>query len=225
MGRTLAHRAAASALVVVAAGLALAPPAAATPPVTQDDHKWMYPNQARVIDVLANDSDPDGDDLDVCRLAPIPEDADYYVAVEDGSLLVFTGEATDDIVLTYYACDYETLVPATLTISFREIQPITVEKAARPGRLRVTNDNDRTVAFLYGSFDEPRPDGRVKVPAHGTVVVVVERHRIDWIAIIARSVLAGIGHVRGIELPGDRRRTAAPRLTRAEARVWTARSG
>jgi hypothetical protein len=225
MSRSLGLRAAALAVVVVGAGLATVAPASAAPPVAVDDHKWMYPGQFRTIDVLANDSDPDGDELAVCRVAPVPDDATYFVDLEEGKLFVWTGEgATEDIVITYYACDYETLVPATLTISFREVTPVVVEKAQRPGRLRVTNDNDKPVSFLYGSFSEPKPDGRVKVPANSAVTVRVHRHKIDWIAILAHSVSAGFGHVRGIVLPGDDRTvTKSLALSRAETRAWASR--
>lgn len=225
MTLSLGTRATALAVLVAGAGLTSAAPASAAPPVAVDDHKWMYPGQFRTVDVLANDSDPDGDDLAVCRLGPIPEDAPYFAAIEDGKVFVWTGEETaEDIVLTYYACDYETLVPATLTISFREVVPVVAEKAQRPGRIRVTNGNDKSVTFLYGSFREPRPDGRVKVPANSSLSVRVHRHTIDWIAVLARSVPAGIGHVRHIALPGDDRATAKPfSLSRAERKAWAAR--
>ncbi len=217
-------RAAAVALVLAAsAGVTLASPAAADPPVVQDDHKWMYPNQGRSIDVLANDSDPDGDELAVCRVEEPPRDADYFVETNGDEILVYSGEDTgEDIVIDYYVCDFETLVPATLTISFREIHPIQIAKLDRPGRLRVTNDNKRVVRFLYGSFRQDRPDGRVRVPAHDSVVIRVHRHKIDWIAILGRSVFLGSGTVRGIELPARDSQSARARvtLTRAEAKLW-----
>ncbi|MEZ0577191.1 Ig-like domain-containing protein [Nocardioides sp. MH1] len=214
---------AALALALAAAGLALAGPASAAAPVTHDDHKWMYPGQFRQIDVLANDSDPDGDDLAVCRVTPAPDDANYFVDISGGKLVVFTGDASEDIVITYYACDYETLVPATLTISFREVHEVQVVKADRPGRLRVTNDNNRPVSFLYGSFSEPRPDGHARVPANGSLVVRVHRHRIDWVAVLAQTVTVGVGSVRGIDLPhGDHPSSELGRadLSKAEAKAW-----
>ncbi len=217
-------RAAAVALVLAAsAGVTLASPAAAEPPVVQDDHKWMYPGQVREIDVLANDSDPDGGDLAICRVEEIPDDADYFVDVDDDKFFVFTGDDNgEDIVIDYYVCDFETLVPATLTISFRELHPIKINKLDRPGRLRVTNDNKVVVRFLYGSFRQDRPDGRVRVPAHDSVVIRVHRHKIDWIAILGRGVFLGSGTVRGIELPARESQSdrATVTLTGAEAKLW-----
>lgn len=227
MSARLGFRATAVAVLLAASSVvATAGPSSAAPPVAQDDHRWVYPGQLRLVDVLANDSDPDGDDLAVCRVQQAPQDADYWVGIEDGKVAVFTGEGNaGDITISYYACDFETLVPATLTISFREIRPVAVVKLDRPGRLRVTNDNPRAVRFLYGSFSQPRPDGRARVPAGASVTIRVHRHRIDWVAILARTVLAGVGHVRGIELPsGDAglRTGAGLALGRAESRIWSA---
>ena len=97
-------------------------------------------------------------------------------------------------------------MPATLTISFKEILPLKVIKAQRPGLLRMTNDNDKTVSVLYGNFNEDEPDGRLRVFPQSSTVVRVHRHKIDWVAFFTRGgALVGIGHVRGIELPGDGR--------------------
>lgn len=213
-----------AAVVAATTTVTLASPASAEPPVAVDDNKTMYAGEGRAIDVLRNDSDPDGDELAICRVADVEGD-DYAVFVEDNLLYVYTsGDRTENLVITYYACDFETLVPATLTISFKEIKPMKVVKLDRPGRLRVTNNNDRTVRFLYGSFDEDQPDGRTRVFAHDSVVIRVHRHKIDWVAFLGRGILVGIGHVRGIELPRDAGRVDLARLTmsRAEAKLWAA---
>ena len=46
-----------------------ASPAQAAPPVTGADSASMYAGNAVEVDVLANDTDADGDDLAVCRIA------------------------------------------------------------------------------------------------------------------------------------------------------------
>ena len=218
-------RAAAIALVIAAPGsVALASPATAAPPVVKNDHKWIYPGSFRSIDVLANDSDADGDELAICRVET-PDDAEYFAEEEDGKLAVYVPEDPgEDIVIHYYVCDFETLVPATLTLSFREIHPIKITKLDRPGLLRVRNDNSRVVRFLYGSFRNERPDGRTRVFPNDSVVIRVHRHTIDWLAYFPRGgILVGIGHVRRIELPandlaGDRS-TYSP--SRADLRQWS----
>lgn len=208
--RALARAAVVATALVATATLAPAAPASAAPPVAQDDHASLYAGEGRAIDVLTNDSDPDGDDLAVCRVPDAGDHDDYYVGIEDDALVVYlSDQRTEDLAITYYACDYETLVPATLTISVKPVAPLTVRKLDRPGRLRVTNDNDARARFLWGSFKEKRPDGHVGIAPHDSVVVRVHRHRIDWVGVLKRTVLAGQGHVRGIELPRHDRRAPA----------------
>ncbi len=177
-----------------------------------------------MFDVLANDSDPDGDELAICRLGDFDEER-YFIDIEDGKLFVFAFEdASEDLVLTYYACDFETLVPATLTVSFRAIEPMRIVKLDRPGRLRVINDNNRFVKFLYGNFHEDKPDGRARILPGESVVIPVHRRKIDWVAYFGNGVLVGFGHVRGIELPGGSQSVERGRVTlsRAEAKLWAA---
>lgn len=229
MPALLGFRTAVLALALVLAacvGIAhLAAPAAADPPVVKNDHKWMFPHQFRSIDVLANDSDPDGDELAVCRIQADPDDATYATETDGRRIEVWTGEDPgEDLVIHYWVCDFETLVPATLTISFRELHPIEVTKLGRPGLLRVRNDNVRPVRFLYGSFRNERPDGRVTVPVEGSVVIRVHRRKIDWIAFFPRGgVLVGIGHVRRIDLPGRdlAGETTRVRFDASDLRHWS----
>ncbi len=89
----------------------------------------------------------------------------------------------------------------------------------------MTNDNDKTVSVFYGDFNEDEPDGRVRVFPHSSTVVRVHRHKIDWVAFFTRSgVFVGIGHVRGIELPGDGRLSSrsATSFSNADLKRWAA---
>jgi hypothetical protein len=105
---------------------------------------------------------------------------------------------------TYYACDHETLVPGTLTVSVQRVKPVRVVKAARPGRVRVTNLNDRRIQFWWGNFFIEEVDGVVRVDAGATRVVRVHRTRIHWVATFGPRVDVDQGTVAGIELPrGD----------------------
>lgn len=195
----------AAASLILASLTASAAPASAAPPVTVDDHVSMYERESGPVRVLLNDSDPDGDDLAVCRVAPIPDDAAYAASVYQGRLWVFVNRgAPDEIAVTYYACDHETLVPGTLTISVQRVKPVRVVKAARPGRVRVTNLNDRRIQFWWGNFFIEEVDGVVRVDAHATRVVRVHRTRIHWVATFGPRVDVDQGTVAGIELPrGD----------------------
>lgn len=200
-GRTFAGVLAVAGLVL--AGLVAAvPPAAAAPPVPVDDQVSMYEGESRSVRVLRNDSDPDGDDLAICRVAAVPDDAAYSASVWENRLYVFVDRgAPDQVEITYYACDYEALVPATLTISVQRVRPVRVVKAARPGRLRVTNLNDRRITFYWGNFFIEEVDGFVRVDAHASKVVRVHRTRVHWAATFGPRVDVDHGTVRGIELP------------------------
>lgn len=214
------------------ASSAAAEDATSQPPVTADDQVSLYAGQMKAVKVLANDSDPDGDDLAVCRVTTPDDIGDVFVEpVGDRILVDATAAGLDphttvhDFTFTYYACDFQALVPATVTVTFREVQPLTVTKTHRAGRLRVTNDNDDQARFLYGDFHNQRPDGRVRIPAHESAVVKVARHRIDWVGVLHESIFAGTGHVRHIRLPDSPGVERATLLSRAEQRVWTTARG
>ena len=52
--------------------------------------------------MLLNDSDPDGDELAVCRVTSIPDDAAYAASVYQGRLWVFVNRgAPDQFDITY----------------------------------------------------------------------------------------------------------------------------
>lgn len=170
--------------------------------MTVDDRVTMYEGEFRPVRVLANDSDPDGDELAICRVAPTPDDAPYSASVFEDRLFVWVDKgAPDQVAITYYACDYETLVPATLTVSVLRTKPVRVVKAARPGRVRVTNLNDRRITFNWGNFFIEELDGSVRVDAHTTKVVRVHRTRVHWVATFGGRVDVDQGTVRGIEQP------------------------
>jgi hypothetical protein len=225
-----------SALVRLAAGLTAAllgltvvgvSPALAdnTPlPVVVDDTVSLYPGQMTQINVLDNDSSPDGDDLALCRF-PEPDLTGNVavVATEVTSLLgggpgeVMVGAATKKPgthTITYYVCDHVHLVEAHLIVEVKAVSPVKVHKiAGKPGKLKVTNTNTATVSFWYGDKRAPRPDGKVRIPAGKTQVVTVRRHTVVWLAWIGLSSgkasmfsspgIADAGVVRGIKLrPG-----------------------
>jgi hypothetical protein len=227
--RVLGRATAALAAVLVASTL-LAPTAQADetePPVAVGDTIKLYPGQSGQLDVLANDGSPSGDDLALCRF-PEPdflgagavsvfamELSAFLGAESTGDLAVLVGpKARGTHVIDYFVCDTHHLVPAQLTVVVRDVAPVDVKTIpGRPGRLKVTNHNDRGIRFVYGDPRAHRPDGRVRVPAGATEVVRVQRHRIFWLALIGSRPgkrdlfsspgIADHGRVRGIELRGE----------------------
>ncbi len=200
------------------AGLAAVPAAHAvtgSPPVTTPDAGSMYPGNAVFLQPVNNDSDPDNDQLAICRLG-----TEHYKGLEtdfqgnDYAVFSRPGVKPGTYTFTYYACDFSYLTAGTITITVVEAPKITVKKiASQPGKLRVTNPADFKIRFLYGSFREDRPDGSIVIAKGASVVIPVHRTRIDWIAFNRRGeIFLGTGKVLNIKLPAGDQGPAAGRL-------------
>jgi hypothetical protein len=206
---------AAAALAVL--GLAVVSPAPAahaatgSPPVTAPDNVTVLQANTAAVKPISNDHDADNDLLALCRVG-----TEHY----RGLAVDFFGDELDVFAkpkakpgvytFTYYACDYNYLVPGTINVTVEALPEIPVKKvASRPGVLRVSNPTDFAMRFLYGSFDEDQPDGSLLIAKGDTAVIKVHRTRIDWVASSRRGdVFLGSGHVSGIQL----QRTAARHL-------------
>lgn len=218
-----------SALVRVAAVLttALLSAALLTPPAHADDSALpivgpdtvtLYPGQITEVDVLANDSSPSGDDLALCRF---PEEGiggglrSVWVMPLGGAgrlIVAPTPKARGTHSIDYFVCDHTHLVPATLTVVIRDVEPVDVTKTDRPGRLQVTNHNLKPIRFWFGHPRAGRPDGRLRIAAGESTTVRVQRHTIVWIALFGRGpgkgeaiagpAIADMGYVRHIKLQG-----------------------
>ncbi|WP_182523319.1 Ig-like domain-containing protein [Nocardioides dongkuii] len=201
---------AASALLLTGITGIVAPPAGAaegSAPVTADDELTVMTGGLGVVDVLANDTDPDGDDLAVCRLADVPQ-ALEVIPSEDGELAVGARRRAGTWTITYYACDFDYLTPATLTVTVEKPLPVRVavqKLPQRPGRLKVVNRSGFPVRFLWGSAQERRPDGAVRVRDRA-VIVKVQRRSLVWAAsgrpattAVDRGVVRRIGLRQGAE--------------------------
>jgi hypothetical protein len=230
---TRSRRAIATVLTIATSALglvALASPAQAAAPVTVADTASMYPGNVVEVEPLANDTDADGDDLAICRIAESTyKRVDLVVAFdEEGqpseTLLLFAGANAEPgtYTFTYYACDFETLVPGTLTLTVEEPPAITAKALpGKPGKIKVKNPADFKIRFLYGSFRAPGPDGVLKIARNSSVIISVRRTRIDWIALTRKGDFLVRGKIEGIVLPPGTTppaagRTVSPRL----AKLW-----
>jgi hypothetical protein len=227
----MSHRRALPALLALAVlALALVSPASAahaatgSPPVTAPDAATVLQANTVAIKPVSNDHDPDNDLLALCRVG-----TEHY----KGLAVDFFGDELDVFAkphakpgvytFTYYTCDYNFLVPGTISVTVQELPKIPIKKvASRPGVLRVTNPTDIAMRFLYGSFNEDQPDGSLLIASGKTVVLKVHRTRIDWIATSRRGdVFLGTGHVTGIQLNrATARHVAHASLTGRLAALW-----
>jgi hypothetical protein len=202
-----------------------ASPAQAAPPVVVDDATSMYAGNGREVDVLANDTDADSpDDLTVCRLGKESYKRVFAETLGDGVVFVFAlpGARPGTYTFTYYACDFETLVPGTLTVTI-DPEPEVRAKAlpGRPGKIKVKNPADFKIRFLYGSFKEPNPDATVKIPRNSSVILTVRRTQIDWIALTRKGDFIKRGRIKNITLPPGTTPPAAGRaMSPRLAKLW-----
>ena len=185
-------------------------------PVVVDDAVTLWPGAYAEIDVLANDSDPAGDDLALCRMPPLwsPEDENPATAVSVldesifdgpvGTVMVQAGpRARGTHVIDYYVCNHTRLTPAHLTVTIRPVQPVDVVPPRMPDRIRVTNHNDRGVLFIATDKTGCLVDIHARVDAGETRTFRVRRHALRWYAFIGSGSDRGIadyGTVRGIDL-------------------------
>ena len=192
------------ALVVTTLGVVgISAPATAAEPVVADDAVKGYAGAFIEVKPLANDADPDGDELAVCRVGEPPNKKLNVIHVEDSVLVVSSPKIKPGTYeITYYACDFETLVPGTITVTILESPKITAKALpGRPGMVKVTNPANFRMVFMYGSFRNENPDGTVKIPRHSSVTFRVRRTKIDWIAFSPRNGFSATGHIRDIKLP------------------------
>jgi Big-like domain-containing protein len=203
-------------LAVAGLGLTVTPavvPAAqavtGSPPVTTPDSGSVFQGGFAELQPVNNDHDPDNDQLAICRLGTEHYRGLQALFVEnDWAVFAKRKVKPGTYTFTYYACDFSYLTPGTITITVEAVPKITVKKiASNPGHLRVKNPADVTIRFLWGSFKEDKPDGRVTIGKDSSVVIAVHRTRIDWVASDRKGMLFFVsGHVTGIELA----RSAAP---------------
>jgi hypothetical protein len=231
---TRSRRAAAVLLTIATSALGLvtlAAPAQAAAPVTVADTVSIFPGNYGEVEPLANDTDADGDDLAVCRIAD-----SSYKRVSLSVQFDEEGEPSDTLLVlartkaepgtytfTYYACDFETLVAGTITVTVKTPPAITAKALpGKPGKIKVKNPADFKIRFLYGSFREPGPDGVLKIARNSSVILTVRRTRIDWIAYSRKGEFLLRGKIQNIVLPPGTTPPAAGRFGPRVARLWDA---
>jgi hypothetical protein len=174
MARWLTTLAAAGALLLGCGATAYAAPG--SPPVTNPDELRVRAGGSVSADVTANDKDPDGDQLEVCRLGPVPRALE--ASVYDGQLEVAASlKAHGTYTLTYYACDDSYLTAGTVTIvvgaprQFFDIFPVRFDPYYV---LKLVNTyKHQTFHCTWGPLNSERVTGRATVKPLTTVRINV----------------------------------------------------
>lgn len=183
--------------------------AAGSPPVTKPDRIKLQAGEGTNVDVLKNDTDADGDELEICRVTEPKRHRHMSVEVEDNELLIFaSSRASGTYTVDYYACDFSTLTRGTVTVTVKKAPKVRVQVrkiASRPGKLRVTNKGNRQVAFIWGAITDRDSDevidGERLVARKRSIVISVRRKAVLWVAFHPGTHSQPVlGEVRGIKL-------------------------
>jgi hypothetical protein len=183
--------------------------------VTAPDTVTLFPGNLTSVRPTRNDSDPEGDRLEVCKVEP-EHYAGISVDVFDDQLdwYVKTRRTVDPgtYTFTYYACDGTSMTPGTVTLTVHKLPHITVHKiAGRPGRLRVTNGAPFRIRLLYGDYSRGDAEGDVRIPKKASRVVSTRYTRISWFAFVMTPRGSGDEVGRG-QVKGIRQRLSASLL-------------
>ncbi|MBV9830374.1 MAG: cadherin-like domain-containing protein [Marmoricola sp.] len=131
-------------------------------PVPHDDTTTALAGGSRVVRVLANDTDPDGDPLYVVSVSQ-PGRGDVCVD-SDGAIEYFADVSstgyTDHV--TYGVTDGDLYRTATLTVTVKGIKPMRAtlvhrKKGKHKAVVSFTNPNDRAMTVLAGSPKKKNP--------------------------------------------------------------------
>lgn len=166
--RTLLTRSAAMllapALLITASPVASARLDPGSAPTPSDDVVTLFAGGTRGLQVLANDTDPDGDELEICRMGTV--DRGLRAGEPNrwaGEFLDLPGPSLDDVVVeagrgtagqvleaVYYACDDTHLTPATVQVRVKEARPLLVRAVpGQTGKFMVRNTQSFRLWFTW----------------------------------------------------------------------------
>ncbi len=170
-------------------------------PVTVDDVIVMTPLMYVDADVLANDHDPDGGNLQVCRFDS-PADVALRLRIvsrsgipgengiiKPGSTRIDVspeeGFHAGDYSIPYYACDRSHLTPATLTLQVRDFTAQAV--AGQPRVVRFTNPLDQAALVYWAPPGAEDISGSQHLEAGQSRDVDVHGGKVQWVASLAAT--------------------------------------
>ena len=170
-------------------------PTTVAPPITQGDEVTWWSGSIGRVHVLSNDSDPQGQGLDVCRVDRSGRAVSGWTQLDNTGFTVESNHyASGTYAITYYACNDARLTPGTVTVHLRRAKPVQVSDHG--GTLRIANPNGERVRVGLTRLTDygPLRQLTIKVPAHGVRHVSVAWHHVQWYASIGhRGGHAGDG--------------------------------
>lgn len=180
-----------------------ADPTTVLPPTPQADTVHWWSGAWGRVPVTDNDTDPQGQPLDVCRLGPDaiapPVTSNLSVDVVEGRLyLGARRHASGTVLVPYYVCNSGRLAPTVLRVELRQADPLVVHPVAgAPAQVRVRNHNVVPVLFVVGIS----PGGGEilgRVGDHAARTFHLPRAAHFWEGMIGRSGgYAGSGRLPG----------------------------
>ena len=203
MARRLISIAAAGGLLILLSPASVAAAPVGSAPVTRPDTVKLRAQAEGVFDLAANDTDPDGDEVRVCRVGDLPRQ--LHAEVVEGQLgIVALTTRPGTYTFTYYACDTGYLTPGTVTVKVGPPAPtLEILPTKQRGKLRIVNTfKGQTFRCEWRAEDadpDSAPDGAVTVRPQSSVVITV---RDQDVVIDCESPRSGYGFVfTGLPLP------------------------
>src|SRR3712207_5594395 len=179
-------------LALVLAGLlvwTLPSKASGAAPVTQPDSLTVVAGSRYTpIRLVANDTDPDGDDLFYCGTEEETPPQIWLLAggnkKKPEEVWASRKAKPGTYTITYYACDEGfSSSPGTLTLTVLEplTDQILLKRTGRPGKVRVVNNTTDRVRLLWGAWDTKWKDGATAIRAGKARVITVHRRSLAWV--------------------------------------------
>lgn len=163
----------------------VADPTTVAPPITQGDEVTWWSGSMGRVHVLSNDSDPQGQGLDVCRVDRSGRAVSGWTQLDNTGFTVESNHhASGTYAITYYACNDARLTPGTVTVHLRRAKPVQVSDHG--GTLRIANPNGERVRVGLTRLRDYGPPRQltISVPAQGVRHVPLTWQRVRWYATI-----------------------------------------
>ncbi|HVR79831.1 MAG TPA: Ig-like domain-containing protein [Acidimicrobiia bacterium] len=142
------------------------------PPTAADDFETVSEGSSVLISVLANDTDPDSDDLNI-EIVRLPENGDVTLNPDGAITYRHNGSESSEDSFTYQVSDGEaTSNEATVTI---EVSPVNDRPLAVDDQETVNEGGQVRIAVLANDSDpedDPLTIVAASAPAHGSVEIM-----------------------------------------------------